>query len=61
MSEWIDVDDKMPGNDRMLLLWGPMLGFVIGQYEGGWTDAGAETLLGISHWCELPPPPEGKA
>ncbi|MGI9335769.1 MAG: DUF551 domain-containing protein [Gammaproteobacteria bacterium] len=62
MSEWIAVADKMPGDERLVLSWGPMLGYVISRREQNvWMDVddgGMTSLEGISHWCELPAPPE---
>ena len=61
MSEWISVEDRLPGHDGMVLMWGTHTITHIGFYSevtGKWFDSeDGEWLAGVTHWMPLPEPP----
>lgn len=61
---WIACADEMPDDDRTVLYYAPRedepiwLGYVDG---GRWhADNGAELRYPVTHWADLPAPPEEK-
>jgi hypothetical protein len=55
--EWVSVEDRLPENDDMVLVWNKD-GVEFGRYvEGkGWRDY-TEYLRHVTHWMEKPEKP----
>lgn len=65
MSEWINVDERLPETNRSVLAYrsGKGVGnfYINGQFEwmlDGWGVNTSRTFDDITHWMPLPPPPE---
>lgn len=61
-DEWIKVADRLPDDDRHILLWSvhknnPLWNtYKIGSYIGKfYAVGGIESVEYITHWAELPP------
>ena len=62
MSEWIKCSDRMPEDGKHVLLWDGNTchaGYWM-EYLDRWESAfvPAEELRDITHWMEMPEPPE---
>ena len=62
--EWISVKDKLPEEDKNVLVrgtsgWIEVKHYVIqrGDYAGGWYPGGCP-ISNTSHWMPLPAPPD---
>lgn len=66
-NEWINAKDKLPSNERPVLVYMPELGMNIqvafytryygeddGEWHEGWVAKGI-----VTHWMKLPEPPKG--
>jgi len=66
-SQWISVDDRLPEEGTIVLIyvksWGDVLYTGYLNHDDGWHDADGELLLGFNaptHWANLPQPPKEK-
>lgn len=66
-SRWVAVNEELPKNEEMVLLWEDICGYVdIGYYC--WEcncfyigEKPVNTLSEITHWMPLPEPPEARS
>ncbi len=61
MSEWISVEDRLPGAYTSVLLAFKDLVFItVGFWNGHYWDPDREDLsnVPVTHWMPLPDPPE---
>jgi hypothetical protein len=60
MAEWISVKDRLPEDDRNVLVYSEICGIVIADYDtNGWCDQ-QYNFIRPSHWMPLPEPPKGE-
>ncbi|MBN6711465.1 DUF551 domain-containing protein [Haemophilus haemoglobinophilus] len=55
---WISVDEKLPENGQIVLGYNPMSIFVCTRVGDGFIEKISFTPCYVSHWQELPQPPE---
>lgn len=55
-KEWQSVENAVPENDDLVLIYADEVGFSLGFYDGGswYSDLDFE---GFTHWQPLPAPP----
>lgn len=54
--EWISVKDRLPENEKHVLITGNNTVYVGYYFYDSWTDLDGRTVS-ISHWQPLPEPP----
>ena len=70
-DKWISVDERVPDTSFKcdqyrysadVLMFSDEILIQIGSYcKGeGWTEQGGSSARNVTHWCELPAPPEAK-
>ena len=66
MSDWIPVKERMPEDDRRVLVVGPRGGMAIGRKDykptgdRAWFSVGDGRIMAATHWMPLPDPPKEK-
>ena len=63
MTDWISVEDRLPGKGENTLVWTSYLGgeaYVGMGYccRGIWRDWADDSIFKPTHWQQLPDPPE---
>ena len=65
MTDWIRCEDRLPEDDKDVLMWGPEIDYDVGHHfehfdldiewiGGEFPYSGSE----VSHWMPLPEPPK---
>lgn len=64
MTDWISINERLPSNDRDVMVWQHCEGqggwCEIGYYNGQWHFRGEgdviRRVVWVSHWAEIDPP-----
>lgn len=58
-SRWISVEERLPDDDVLVLLHSSFTDDFVGSRDRGqWFDAVYQNVPGVSHWRNLPEPPQ---
>ena len=65
MENWTSVEDGLPEKKKKIQLFCKPIGITVGYYWGEGHDKVPSdpckgwSIMGVTHWCLLPEPPEG--